>query len=277
MTAIKTVKRGLRLASLAGLIAIGTTLSGLTPAAADGYSLKDTAPVVDASWANHWLVRVRASYLLMRDDVDKARISNSTFNLAPVIANGVLVGTGADVTNQLIPELDISYFLTNNIAAEIICCATRHRVDATGALLNSINTAAGALGQLGTGTEIASTWAIPATVLLQYHFHMGNGLKPYVGAGPTYAIFVGEKVGSNLQGATSKVEVQNTWGFTVQAGTDIDMGGNWFLNLDAKYMYLQPDVTWTAKGALAGIATSLIADDLRLDPWILSVGLGYKF
>lgn len=277
MTVIKAIKRAVQLGTVVGYMAIVAMIGGLSPAKADGYSLKEQpAPATDA-WANHWLVRARASFLVMRDDIDNAHLT-APINLPPAnIVNGQLPGSGADITNQLIPELDVSYFLTNNIAVEVICCVTKHSVNATGALGNSINSAVAALTGTGAGTEVASAWALPATILFQYHHDMGGGFKPYVGAGPTYGIFVNEKVGAGLQPVTSKVEVQNTWGFTLQAGADVAMGGNWFLNLDAKYMYLQPDVTWTGKTGTALDGVSLIAEDLQLDPWILSVGLGYKF
>lgn len=240
-------------------VAIAAMLGVVPPVAAA--DLGDTplpTMALEDDWAGHWLVRARAAYLLMEGGIDRAHLSGGP----------TLPGTGVHVSNQLIPELDISYFVTNNIAVEVICCLTKHDVKATGALGATIN------GITGTGAQIADTWAIPATLLLQYHMPM-QGWKPYVGAGPTYAWFVDEEVGAGLRPIASKVNVHDSWGFTLQAGADVPLGGNWLLNFDAKYMFLEPDVTWTGKGPLAG--TNLIADNLHLDPWILSVGLGYKF
>lgn len=245
-------------------IALSAMLGIASPTMA-GDSLA-AAPLPASDWAGHWLVRARATYLIMGSDVDKAYVDppGPFFPLT----GGVLPGGGADVSNQLIPELDFSYFVTNNYALEVICCVTKHKVDATGVLGDTINAVT------GTGRELVDTWAIPATILLQFHMPMG-AFKPYVGAGPTYAIFVGTEVGSGLAPVVSSVKVEDTWGVTGQFGADISMGGNWLLNLDAKYMFLEPDVFWRGKGILAG--RSLVADNLQLDPWIVSVGLGYKF
>jgi outer membrane protein len=240
-------------------------LSISSPAAA-GDSLTAAPAPAGAGWAGHFLVRARATYLDMEGDVDKAHIEppGPFFPLS----GGVLPGHDAEVSDQWIPELDFSYFVNDHIALEAICCATKHTVDATGVLGDTINAVT------GTGREVAETWAIPATILLQFHIPMG-AFKPYVGAGPTYAIFVDSQVGRGLQPVASSVKVDDTWGVTGQFGADIAVGGNWQLNLDAKYMFLEPDVYWKGKGILAG--RSLVADNLKLDPWILSVGLGYKF
>lgn len=238
-------------------------------AAADGYgsSIKDAPVAASEDWAGHWLVRLRATYLMMEDDIDRAFVTP---------AGVPIPGEEANVSNQLIPELDISYFLTNNLAVEVICCATKHDVHAEGALLANVSGALDAFGYSHTGTELASTWAVPATVLLQYHQDLGNGFKPYLGAGPTYSLFLGEDVGGLLSGAASKVRVENTLGFTLQAGTDIAIGNNLFLNFDVKKMFLTPDVKWTINsGALAG--QRLVAEELDLSPWIFSVGVGMKF
>lgn len=237
-----------------------------SPAAAGDSLMAEPAPAPASDWAGHFLVRLRASYLIMEGDVDKAYV-NPPGPFFP-LSGGVLPGHDTEVSNQLIPELDLSYFVSNNYALEVICCATKHTVDATGALGDTINAVT------GTGRELAETWAIPATILLQFHMPMG-AIKPYVGAGPTYAIFLDSEVGSGLAPVAKSVKVEDSWGVTGQVGVDIGVGGNWLLNLDAKYMFLEPDVSWRGKGILAG--RSLVADNLKLDPWILSVGLGYKF
>lgn len=66
-------------------------------------------------------------------------------------------------SNEVIPEADISYFLTKNIAIEAICCVSRHELT-------------------NAGAKVADTTLFPPTVMLQYHFDMGK-IKPYVGAG----------------------------------------------------------------------------------------------
>ncbi|MBU1212910.1 MAG: outer membrane beta-barrel protein [Alphaproteobacteria bacterium] len=261
-----------------GAVAIAAVVAVVSPPVQAGgpdygASMKDAlAPTAD-QWAGHWLVRLRATYLKMEDGIDSAALQPG---LGGAFGNPTPIpGTEANISNAIIPELDITYFLTNNLAVEVICCVTKHDVDAEGQLFNNVNGAANLLGVPGSGKELGSAWAIPATLLLQYHMELGSGFKPYVGAGPTYAFFVAEDVGGLLSGAASKLKVDNGWGFTLQAGADMAIGNNLYLNADVKKMFLKSDATWTGQGPLAGQA--LVAKDLDFSPWIFSVGIGMKF
>lgn len=254
------------------VLTAGVALSVAPSARAEGLSFEDSGAPVSDSWAGHWLVRLEASYLLMEDGLNRAFV---TPGAAALPLGAPIPGTDADISNQIIPALDISYFLTNNLAIGAICCVTQHDVTAKGLLGQNINGAVAALTGTGRGGDLGSTWAVPATVLFQYHLHMDNGIKPYIGAGPTYAFFVDEEVGRGLSTVASKLKVDDEWGFTLQAGADVALGGRWFLNADVKKMFLETDATWTGKGPLAG--GKLVAKDLDLSPWIFSLGIGHKF
>ena len=160
-----TNKEQLRVA-VACAAAIGVMLSVGAPAMAGRLADGARRRRLRAGWAGHWLVRARATYLLMEGDVDKCLHRSG----GPLLSShgGVLPGDDADVTNQLIPELDISYFVNNNSALEAICCVTKHSVTATGALGDTINAVT------GTGRELASTWAIPATILAAVSYADGR-------------------------------------------------------------------------------------------------------
>lgn len=63
----------------------------------------------------------------------------------------VNVGGKLTVGNALVPEVDVSYFFTDHIAAELIAGTAQHTVKHNG-------------GDLG------DVWILPPTVTLQYHF-----------------------------------------------------------------------------------------------------------
>ena len=90
-------------------------------------------------------------------------------------------GSGLSYSDSVIPELDISYYLTDNIAAELILGTTPHTARGKGAIAG--------LGTLG------KAWLLPPTLMLQYHFTDLGAFKPYVGVGPSYFIFIDEKPG----------------------------------------------------------------------------------
>lgn len=99
-------------------------------------------------------------------------------------AAGVPAGTQAKANDNVVPTLAVEYFFTPNFSVETICCLTQHDVDGAGAL---------------AGTELVSNVKIlPATVSFKAHLPLG-AIKPYVGAGPTYFIFIDEKSGATTK------------------------------------------------------------------------------
>jgi len=158
-------------------------------------------------------------------------------------------GSGIHVTNAEIPTLSIAYFLTNSLALETICCFTAHSIDDHGLLGN-------------TGAKIADTWIFPPTLSLQYHHQMG-AFKPYVGVGVSYFAFFGE---TSYQG--THIDLKNDWGFALGGGLDVALGGGWQLSVDAKKI-LDLDTKIYNNGTYV--------DTAELDPWLISVGVGYRF
>ena len=48
-----------------------------------------------------------------------------------------VIGGKVNVTDQIAPEVDLSYFITNNIAVEAIAASTRHVASVTGSKLSA--------------------------------------------------------------------------------------------------------------------------------------------
>jgi outer membrane protein len=171
---------------------------------------------------------------------------------ATVKAGGAVIpGADADVSDEVIPATTLTYFFNDNISLELFCCFAKHDIDAKGSIA-------------GFG-KIADTWIFPPALTAQYHFNSGGKLQPYVGAGVQYIAFFDEK--SYVPGSTG-VNIDNAWGFTLQAGLDVSIGNGWSLNADVKKTWLDTDITWAGTGITAS------AD---LDPLIISAGFGYRF
>ena len=163
----------------------------------------------------------------------------------PQVSSTSNTGNPLSVSKTGIPELDISYFLTKNIAIEAICCVSKHEIDAAG------------VGKVG------ETWMFPPTLLLQYHFDLGR-LKPYVGAGANYTVFFDKTPAAGF----SNLKLGDAWGEAVQAGLDYQVSGNWFANLDFKKLWLRTSYS-VNDGAAHG--------HVDLDPIIAGAGIGYRF
>ncbi len=164
------------------------------------------------------------------------------------------IGGNVDISTAFVPELDFTYFFTENWAAELILATTNHDVKA-------VSTAAGDI-------ELGDVWLLPPTLTLQYHFN-GGGLKPYLGAGINYTIFYGADEGP----VADAVDYDNSIGFALQGGLDFDLNDKWFLNVDLKKVFLQTDATVNATTALEAI----VGADVDINPLIIGFGVGMRF
>lgn len=164
-----------------------------------------------------------------------------------------VIGGKVDASNEWTGEVDFSYFLTDNIAAELIAATTKHDMAVKGSSSGNV--------------DLGDVWLLPPTLTLQYHFMPKSAFSPYLGAGVTYALFYNKDVAAGLR----NVKYENAWGYAFQAGFDYSLGNNWYFNADVKKIFLNTDVTVTTN------AGTVINADTDLDPWVVGVGFGYKF
>ena len=157
-------------------------------------------------------------------------------------ANGGAAGDkGVSVNDKWIPELDISYFFTPNLAAELILTyPQKHDVRLNGAKIGTLK-------------------HLPPTLLAQYHFTNLGAFKPYVGAGINYTRF--SSVNLDVPDVSIK---KNSWGPAMQVGFGYALDKNWSINFDVKKVYIDTNVS-------GGIGK------FKVDPVLVGVGLGYRF
>ncbi len=167
-------------------------------------------------------------------------------------------GSGVGVENAIVPELDFTYFLTNNIGAELILATSPHDLQGEGTLE--------ALG------EIADTMVLPPTLTFQYHLNPNGQFRPYVGVGVNWSIFYSEDASDNLVGAVgpTDISIDDSVGVAFQAGFDIALSERWFINVDAKYIQIDTTATLNSGGAINTV-------DVDLDPIVAGIGFGYRF
>jgi len=202
-------------------------LCAVTAAAADGGAASRAAGDV--------LVRVRA--------IDVIPEERST--ITPI-------GGEVDATNTWVPEIDFSYFLTDNIAVELIAAVTKHHGSA-------VATAAG-------DVPLGSVWLLPPTLTAQYHMQPAEKVDLYVGAGVNYTHMF--SVGLPSTGPVTAINYGDSFGPAVQAGVDYGLNDRWFVNLDVKKVWIKSDVE---------INGGAIDANVHLDPWIIGAGIGYRF
>lgn len=150
------------------------------------------------------------------------------------------------VSNNVLPEFDISYFFTKNIAAELILALPqKHEVKMNGSSLGHFQ-------------------QLPPTLTLQYHFDVTPQIKPYVGAGISYL----RTWGSDLDKNGLSVRANNV-GAALQLGVDYKLDKNWSINADVKKIFIDVDVN--------GADGRTRVTTIHLNPLVAGVGVGYRF
>lgn len=183
-----------------------------------------TPAFAQATAQGPWQVRVRALHL---DSANK----DST-------------GLGLSINDKSMPEIDISYFFTPNIAAELVLTIPQKHDLRAG------------------GTQIGTLRHLPPTLTAQYHFAPNGAIRPYVGAGINYTRF------SSVHLPAGVGIDRNSFGGALQLGVDIPLPyKNLILNFDVKKVYIKTDVS--AGGAKIG--------SFKVDPVLFGIGLGWRF
>lgn len=162
-----------------------------------------------------------------------------------------LVGGEVKINNESVPEINFSYFFTNNFAAELILATATHKVMAHSTLLESL--------------DLGDVSLLPPTLTFQYHHSFGN-FKPYVGAGINYTFFYGADYG-----AMETMSYDNTFGWALQVGADYQVSDRVYLNFDVKRLGLSTDVSITTYDG------TVVTADVDIDPVLIGIGVGYRF
>ncbi|KAA2213309.1 OmpW family protein [Pseudoroseomonas oryzae] len=162
------------------------------------------------------------------------------------------IGGKPEASDTVTPQLDLTYFVTPRLSLNLIAATSRHDVKVGGSALGEV--------------DLGRVWALPPTLTVQFHPLPQSRVSPYVGAGVNYTVFYGE--GGGRTPPVSKVDVENSWGWALNAGIDYEVAPNWLINVDAKKLFLRPDVSVNG-GAIGARA--------ELDPWIIGAAIRYRF
>ena len=161
-----------------------------------------------------------------------------------------LQGLQATIDSVGIPEVDGSYFFTPNVAVELIAATFRTGIGSN-------------VGSLG------NTWVLPPTLTAQWHFNPKGDLVPYLGAGLNYTFFYNSTGAGSVLGNLNRLHLTNSVGYALQAGADYHITGNWYANVDVKYIFLSTD---------AGVGGDNLANaHVTVNPLLIGAGVGYKF
>lgn len=229
---MKTIGMG-----MLGAVAVGLAAFGSPALAADlEERMSPPEATVDFAAKSPWQIRVRGLGVIT---------NNSGF------VDGI-AGSDLSSSDTVVPELDISYFFTDNIAAELILGTTYSNVSTEGSIAG--------LGKVG------KTWLLPPTLTLQYHFTDFGAFKPYVGAGVNYTLFYNQ----SSSGPFNDLDVKNKLGAALQVGFDYMLDDHWGVNFDVKKLFLEPEFK-------VNLGNTPLTGKAKLNPWLVGAGVTYRF
>ncbi len=260
-------------ASVAGLLVLG---SAAVAADLPSRKVAPAEPMVIDTF-QPFQIRLRATAIIPDG---KTTVYDRFGGILPLVfmssgANSPILGSGAKVSTTVIPEIDVSYYFTKNIAIEAICCLSKHSVSGTGTL---------------AGLNVGSTWVFPPTVLLQYHFTNFGAFQPYIGVGVNFTAYFGAKGGNQFTpfftpvglvgaNAVTNLSVGSSWGVAGQVGFDYMINQNWGVNVDLKRIMMQPTAYATVwNSAVSPVLGPVpVRAKVNIDPWVVSAGITYRF
>ena len=202
-----------------------------------------------------------------------AVVSPSGVDSDPLQLNGApLPGTKVDeITNGTALGITGAYFFTDKFALELLAATPfKHDIKVKG------------LEPLGIRTA-GDTKQLPPTLSAQF-YPLGKGSKfqPYIGIGLNYTTFFSSSSSSELSAGLAPVtgfyedyslDLDDSWGISGEIGADYFINEN--LALNASLWRIQIETEANFKGKISG--TRIRAKDVKINPWVVMVGIGYRF
>lgn len=206
-------------------------------------------PALAGTPDGHWQVKVLGTGVLPDGKITEVRNN----------ALGLPANSQTKTNDNVVPTLAIEYFATPEISVETICCLTQHHVNGAASI---------------AGTRIVDhVLILPMTMTLKYHLG-GGPIRPYVGAGPSLFLIMGEKPGATTRAlGGARLKMSNEVGVALQAGVDVAVNDRGMgITLDAKKYFIDTTLHVTN---VAG--AEVLTTRHSLDPWVVSGGVYFHF
>jgi outer membrane protein len=193
-----------------------------------------------------FMIRLRAVYL------DFAQKSDAIPTLG-VPADAITIN------KKTIPDIDLEYFFTRNVSTELVLTYPQSQ------------TVTVQKSALGGPVDIGTFKHLPPTLTAKWNFIPDGTVRPYVGVGVNLTLISSVSLDrvAALNTITGKIDLDSSsFGIASQAGFDVKVADHVFINADLKYVTLKSDVKTANFGKVSTV---------HLDPWLIGVGVGYRY
>ena len=182
-------------------------------------------------------------------------------SINPNDSSDTIAGLGSDVAvdSAIVPEVDFVYRFQKHFGFELVLATARHDLKASGGIL--------------PGYNLGSVRLLPPTFTFQYYFTPNEKIEPYVGIGVNWTRFYSYNLPDGLASLGVKsLDFSNSFDVAAQVGMDVKFNSHWLFNVDVKYVRIDTDV-----GIRLVTGGTLDTVNVKVDPWIFGVGVGYRF
>ncbi len=183
---------------------------------------------------------------------DRLQIKLGVIGVLPDEGGETSIGGGPDISDEYVPSVQLEWFFGEHVSMELLCCVAPHEVKAVGTILNDV--------------DLGEVTLFPPTLTVKYRWTNFGAIEPYVGAGVNYTHFFNEDLPAG--GVVTDIAYDDSVGPALQVGADIRLNERWAINLDARKVWINTDVS---------INNGAVTADVDIDPWVISAGIGYRF
>jgi outer membrane protein len=163
---------------------------------------------------------------------------------------GLLPQNAITINDKWLPDLDFEYFFASqpHLSTELVLTYPQTQTVYV------------------EGTPIGTFKHLPPVLTLKYDFLPGQKIQPYVGLGINVTLI--SDVSLAVPGVATLKLNSTSVGPAYQAGVDVRFKGHFYLNADVKWVVLSSGV-YEAGGPKIS--------EVRLNPLLVGVGVGYRF
>lgn len=204
-----------------------------------------------------------AGDLILRAGVGVVEPKSGNLDLPSLDLGGGPISAGIEVDTGTSLTLTGTYMFTRNWAFDVLAAwPFKHDID---------------LDIAGAGSvPIGETEHLPPTFSIQYHFLPDGAFQPFVGLGVNYTTFFSEEVTAEAVAAgVTDLSLDDSFGVATQFGADWRLSDQWLLHFEGRWINIESDATVTVDDGTGPVSAEI--GTVEIDPWVLSLELGFKF